>query len=215
MMTRLAVLAAALVALVAPLAGLAAPQPHLERAVLAGGCFWGMEAVFESLKGVTSVASGFSGGNAVTAHYEMVSTGMTGHAESVEILFDPAQISYAQLLQVYFTVAHDPTELNRQGPDAGSQYRSAIFYTTDAQKRTAEEAIRGLSAAKAYHDPIVTKVVPFVAFYPAEGYHQHFAEHHPDYPYIVINDKPKLEALTKRYPQLLKPNAVALQITRS
>jgi peptide-methionine (S)-S-oxide reductase len=215
MMTRLAVLAAALAALVAPSAVLAAPQPHLERAVLAGGCFWGMEAVFESLKGVTRVVSGFSGGNAVTAHYEIVSTGMTGHAESVEILFDPAQISYAQLLQVYFTVAHDPTELNRQGPDAGSQYRSAIFYTGDAQKRTAEEAIRGLSAAKAYHDPIVTKLVPFVAFYPAEGYHQHFAERHPDYPYIVINDKPKLEALTKRYPQLLKPNAVALQITRS
>jgi peptide-methionine (S)-S-oxide reductase len=214
MMTRLAVLAAALAALVAPSAVLAAPQPHVERAVLAGGCFWGMEAVFESLKGVTSVVSGFSGGNAMTAHYEMVSTGMTGHAESVEILFDPAQVSYAQLLQVYFTVAHDPTELNRQGPDAGPQYRSAIFYTSDAQKRTAEETIRGLSAAKAYHDPIVTKVVPFVAFYPAEGYHQHFAERHPDYPYIVMNDKPKLEALTKRYPQLLKPNAVALQITR-
>lgn len=215
MTTRLAALFAALVLFAGPAASAAAaPVPHTERAVLAGGCFWGLEAVFASLRGVTNVVSGFSGGNALTAHYEVVSTGMTGHAESVEITYDPAQVSYAQLLQVYFTVAHDPTELNRQGPDSGSQYRSTIFYTTSEQKATAERTIRALAAAKTYRDPIVTTVVPFTAFYPAEAYHQHFAERHPDYPYIVVNDKPKLVALRERYPQLLKPHAIAITLTQ-
>jgi peptide-methionine (S)-S-oxide reductase len=213
-MRRFAVLLTALSLLGSAGPAFASPA-HTERAVLAGGCFWGMEAVFESLHGVTNVVSGFSGGSAATAHYEVVSTGMTGHAESVEITFDPAQISYAQLLEVYFTVAHDPTEKNRQGPDDGTQYRSAIFYTSDAQKRTAEQTIASLTAAKTFSAPIVTTVVPFVAFYPAEAYHQHFAARHPDYPYIVYNDIPKLEALRKRFPQLLKPNAVAITLTHA
>jgi peptide-methionine (S)-S-oxide reductase len=139
---------------------------------------------------------------------------VTGHAESVEITYDPAQISYAQLLRVYFTVAHDPTELNRQGPDEGTQYRSAIFYANAEQRRVADQTIRALTAAKTFHDPIVTQVVALTAFYPAEGYHQHFAERHPDYPYIVVNDKPKLVALRKQYASLLKPNAVAIELTQ-
>jgi peptide-methionine (S)-S-oxide reductase len=180
----------------------AAPRP--EKAVLAGGCFWGMEAVFESLRGVSKVVSGFSGGNSVTAHYEIVSTGRTGHAESVEITYDPAQISYRQLLQVYFTVAHDPTQLDYQGPDHGTQYRSSIFYTSDEQKRVAQATIRELSDKHAFAAPIVTTVVPFTAFYPAEAYHQHYLVQHPDEPYIVYNDMPKLKALRERYPALLK-----------
>jgi peptide-methionine (S)-S-oxide reductase len=211
LLTVLGSLTLASPALASPAA--AAPAHAEERAVLAGGCFWGMEAVFESLKGVSRVVSGFSGGSSVTAHYEVVSTGMTGHAESVEITYDPAQISYAQLLRVYFTVAHDPTELNRQGPDGGTQYRSTIFYANDEQKRVAEQTIRALTAAKTFHDPIVTTVVPLTAFYPAEAYHQHFAEHHPDYPYIVYNDKPKLVALRKQYASLLKPHSVAIVLT--
>ncbi|MDB5043625.1 MAG: msrA [Candidatus Eremiobacteraeota bacterium] len=213
MIVRLAALLTVLGSLTLASPAPAAPAAATERAVLAGGCFWGMEAVFESLKGVRRVVSGFSGGNAVTAHYEVVSTGMTGHAESVEITYDPGQISYAQLLRVYFTVAHDPTELNRQGPDSGTQYRSTIFYATDEQKRVAEQTIRALTAAKTFHDPIVTTVVPLTAFYPAETYHQHFAEHHPDYPYIVYNDKPKLVALRKQFAPLLKPHSVALVLT--
>ncbi|HWT05847.1 MAG TPA: peptide-methionine (S)-S-oxide reductase MsrA, partial [Xanthomonadales bacterium] len=171
---------------------------------LAGGCFWGLEAVFAELRGVSNVVSGFSGGNKMTAHYEVVSTGMTGHAESVEITYDPSRISYRQLLDVYFTVAHDPTELDYQGPDHGSQYRSSIFYVGDEQKRVAEAAIRELTAKHVYSSPIVTKVVPFVAFYPAEAYHQHYLAHHPDEPYIVYNDMPKLKALHERFPALLK-----------
>jgi peptide-methionine (S)-S-oxide reductase len=213
MIARIAALLTSLAVLgLVPVPAVAAQH---ERAVLAGGCFWGMEAVFESLRGVTNVVSGFSGGNAMTAHYEIVSSGMTGHAESVEITFDPAQISYAQLLAVYFTVAHDPTELNRQGPDDGTQYRSSIFYTSDAQKRAAAETIASLTAAHTFSSPIVTTVVPFVAFYPAEAYHQHFAAHNPDYPYIVYNDIPKLEQLRKKFPQLVKPNSVAVNLTRS
>jgi peptide-methionine (S)-S-oxide reductase len=181
--------------------------PKQEKAVLAGGCFWGLEAVFESLKGVSNVVSGFSGGAAMTAHYEIVSTGTTGHAESVEITYDPAQISYRQLLQVYFTVATDPTELNYQGPDHGTQYRGSIFYTSDAQKRTADAVIHELTAAHTYNAPIVTTVVPLVAFYPAEAYHQHYLRLHPDEPYIVYNDMPKLKALHDRFPALVKPHA--------
>ncbi len=181
--------------------------PRLEKAVLAGGCFWGVEAVFEQLRGVTNVVSGFSGGEKLTAHYTVVSTGMTGHAESVEITYDPAQISYRQLLQVYFTVAHDPTQLDYQGPDHGSQYRSSIFYVGDDQKRVAQDTIRELTAKHVYSAPIVTKVVPFVAFYPAEAYHQHYLVQHPDEPYIVYNDMPKLKALHERFPALLKAHA--------
>ena len=174
------------------------------RVVLAGGCFWGMEGVFESLKGVTNVVSGYAGGNGATAHYEVVSTGLTGHAESVEITYDPAKISFTQLLSVYFLVAHDPTELNRQGPDTGSQYRSAVFYTSEIQKRETESFIRQLTARHAFGAPIVTQVVPLRAFYPAEEYHQHFMARNPNDPYIVYNDKPKVEDLHRRFPQLVK-----------
>src|SRR5665213_1052628 len=182
-------------ALLAGVLGAAPAQaaPHLEKAVLAGGCFWGVEAVFDELKGVTNVVSGFSG-----------STAMTGHAESVEITYDPKQISYRQLLDVYFSVAHDPTELDYQGPDHGTQYRSAIFYANDDQKRVAEATIRELTAKHAYPAPIVTKVVPLTGFYPAEAYHQHFIAKNPDYPYVVYNDLPKLKELHKRFPGMLK-----------
>ncbi len=175
-----------------------------ETAVLAGGCFWGVEGVFERLKGVSNVVSGFAGGNAATAHYEMVSTGETGHAESVEITFDPSRISYEQLLKVFFSVAHDPTEVNRQGPDTGTQYRSAIFYTSEEQKREAEAYIKQLEEAKVFRRPIATQVVPLKGFYAAEAYHQHFLDRNPTYPYIVYNDLPKIEQLRKQFPELVK-----------
>jgi peptide-methionine (S)-S-oxide reductase len=175
-----------------------------QTAVLAGGCFWGMEAVFERLKGVKNVVSGFAGGEKSTAHYETVSSGTTGHAESVKITFDPSQVTYGQLLKVYFAVAHDPTELNRQGPDEGSQYRSAIFYMDDEQKKVAEAYIQQLNAAHVYRRPIVTQVVAFHGFYPAEAYHQHYLDNHTDSPYIVYNDLPKLEALKKQFPQMCR-----------
>jgi peptide-methionine (S)-S-oxide reductase len=163
-----------------------------------------MESVFEHVRGVTNVVAGFSGGARDTAHYETVSDGNTGHAESVEITFDPARISYATLLDVYFRVAHDPTELNYQGPDSGTQYRSVVFYENAAQKAAAERAIAQLTAQKAFAAPIVTQVVPLRAFYPAEAYHQHYAALHPYDPYIVVNDAPKIVALKVRFPQLLK-----------
>lgn len=175
-----------------------------ETAVLAGGCFWGVEGVFERLKGVSNVVSGFAGGNAATAHYEMVSTGETGHAESVEITFDPSRISYEQLLKVFFSVAHDPTEVNRQGPDSGTQYRSAIFYTSEEQRRVAETYIKQLEEAKVYRRRIATQVVPLKGFYAAEAYHQHFLDRNPTYPYIVYNDLPKIEQLRKQFPELVK-----------
>ncbi len=175
-----------------------------QTAVLAGGCFWGVEAVFERLAGVSKVVSGFAGGSKLTAHYEIVSTGTTGHAESVQITYDPAKISYGTLLKVFFAVAHDPTELNRQGPDEGTQYRSSIFFSTSEQRGTAEAYIRQLDAAKIFAKPIVTKVAPLDGFYPAEAYHQHFLDQHPDYPYIVYNDLPKLDHLKKEFPELLK-----------
>ncbi|HEX5274107.1 MAG TPA: peptide-methionine (S)-S-oxide reductase MsrA [Candidatus Rubrimentiphilum sp.] len=179
----------------------AAPLQHV---VLAGGCFWGMQAVFEPLKGVTKVVAGYSGGSALTAHYEIVSTGMTGHAESVDVTYDPSQISFKQLLDVYFLVAHDPTELNRQGPDDGTQYRSEIFYATPSQRDEAQAYIKHLTSAKVYAGPIVTKLEPLHAFYAAEAYHQDFMARNPDNPYIVYNDKPKLVALRHRFPQLLR-----------
>lgn len=180
----------------------AAPGP--QTAVLAGGCFWGVEGVFERLAGVTNVVSGYAGGAKATAHYEVVETGATGHAESVQITYDPGKISYGTLLKVFFAVAHDPTELNRQGPDEGTQYRSSIFYATPQQKEIAEAYIRQLDGAKIFPRPIVTKVVPLEGFYPAEGYHQHFLDRNPTYPYIVYNDLPKIEHLNKEFPELVK-----------
>jgi peptide-methionine (S)-S-oxide reductase len=172
--------------------------------VLAGGCFWGVEAVFERLEGVQDVVSGYAGGSKATAHYQIVSTGTTGHAESVQITYDPRQISYGTLLKVFFAVAHDPTELNRQGPDEGTQYRSSIFYTTPEQKTIAEDYIRQLDAAKIFRRRIVTTVVPLQGFYPAEGYHQQFLDRNRTNPYIVYNDLPKLDHLKKEFPELLR-----------
>jgi peptide-methionine (S)-S-oxide reductase len=176
-------------------------------AVLAGGCFWGVDGVFKHVKGVTNVVSGYAGGSAANAQYEIVSTGTTGHAESVEITYDPSVVSYQQLLKIFFLVAHDPTELNFQGPDEGTQYRSAIFYTDEDQKRIANDYIAELNKEKVFSSPIVTQVVPLKKFYPAEGYHQNFLELHPDNPYIVANDLPKLEELKRQFPALCKPQA--------
>ena len=175
----------------------------IQTAVLAGGCFWGVEGVFERLKGVVQVTAGYSGGNKDTAFYEMVGSGTTGHAESVQIRYDPAKISYGTLLAVFFTVAHDPTQLNYQGPDHGTQYRSVIFYANDGQKAVAEGYIKALDQAKVYRQKIVTQVVPLKAFYAAEEYHQKFLDRNPDYPYIVYWDLPKIEALRKTFPELV------------
>jgi len=180
----------------------ATAAPTEETAVFAGGCFWGVDAVFKHVKGVSNVVSGYSGGNAATAHYGQVSDGNTGHAESVRVLFDPEQVSYQQLLQVFFSVAHDPTQLNRQGPDVGSQYRSAIFYTSGGQQKIAQNYIRQLTVAHTFSAPIVTQVVPLQQFYPAEEYHQNYLALHPDELYIVFNDRPKVEHLRKQFPAL-------------
>ncbi len=181
-----------------------ASAPGQATAVVAGGCFWGVEAVFDRLKGVKSVVSGFAGGQKSTAHYETVSTGTTGHAESVKITYDPSQITFGQILMVYFSVAHDPTELNRQGPDSGTQYRSAIFSTDPDQKRIAEAYIAQLDSEHVFHKPIVTQLTPFSGFYAAEAYHQHYLDQNPNNPYIVYNDMPKLVALKKEFPQLCR-----------
>lgn len=179
-----------------------APVTGKQTAVLAGGCFWGVAGVFERVKGVTDVVSGFAGGEKSTAHYERVSEGDTGHAESVKITYDPAQVTYGQLLKIYFAVAHDPTELNRQGPDHGTQYRSAIFYTNEDQKRVAEAYIKQLDAAHVYSKQIVTQVTPLNGFYAAESYHQQYLDHNPTNPYIMINDMPKIAALKKNFPEM-------------
>ena len=181
----------------------AAGKGQLATTVFAGGCFWGIEGVFESLKGVKKAVAGYAGGNASTAKYEIVSTGTTGHAESVQVTYDPSVISYGTLLKVFFSIAHDPTELNFQGPDHGSQYRSVIFYATDEQKKIAENYILILSKSKIYHGSIVTAVTPLKGFFPAEDYHQHYMKEHPDEPYIQAWDLPKLEALRKTYPELV------------
>jgi peptide-methionine (S)-S-oxide reductase len=173
-----------------------------QTAVVAGGCFWGIQAVFQHVKGVTNVTSGYSGGEAKTADYETVSEGRSGHAESVKITYDPSQITFGELLRVFFSVAHDPTELNRQGPDEGSQYRSVIFYTDDEQRKIAEDYIAQLNQAQVFKHKIVTQVVPLKAFYPAEAYHQNYATIHPDNPYIVFNDAPKVSNLRKEFPDL-------------
>ena len=173
-----------------------------QTAVLAGGCFWGVEAVFEHVKGVTGVTSGYSGGAAKTAHYEMIGTGKTGHAEAVRVTYDPSEVSYEQLLNVFFSVAHDPTELNRQGPDTGTQYRSVIFYSNEDQKRSARSYIDQLNGDKVFARPVVTQLVALESFYEAEAYHQDYLTHHPHEPYIVINDVPKVENLRKQFPEL-------------
>ncbi len=184
------------------------PRPAVERvAVFAGGCFWGIEAVFEHVKGVISATSGYAGGSVPSPSYEQVSSGETGHAESVRVVYDPAQVSYDQLLAVFFTVAHDPTQLNRQGPDQGTQYRSAVFYTGADQRQAAEAYIAHLHQANAAGRPIVTQVAPLKAFYRAEDYHQHYMAHHPYSPYIVVNDAPKVARLHREFPALYREPA--------
>jgi len=193
-------------------ATLAATQGE-ESVVIAGGCFWGIQAVFQHVKGVVSATSGYSGGDAKTAEYETVSTGRTGHAESVKVVYDPSQVTYGQLLHVFFSVAHDPTELNRQGPDEGSQYRSVVFYTTPDQLRVTRAYIEQLEKARVFKHAIATQVVPLKAFYPAEAYHQNYATLHPDSMYIRFNDAPKVENLKQAFPQVYResPNLVAVK----
>jgi peptide-methionine (S)-S-oxide reductase len=178
------------------------PSPGQQAAVIAGGCFWGVQAVFQHVRGVISATSGYSGGSAKTAEYEVVSSGKTGHAESVQIVYDPSQITYGQLLRIFFSVAHDPTQLNRQGPDEGTQYRSAIFYANEEQKHIAQAYIAQLEQAKIFSRSIVTELVALQAFYPAEAYHQNYAALHPTQPYIIFNDAPKVEHLRKVFPDL-------------
>ncbi|MDN8034822.1 peptide-methionine (S)-S-oxide reductase MsrA [Burkholderia vietnamiensis] len=181
---------------------------HDETAVLAGGCFWGVQGVFEHVKGVKQVTAGYAGGASETAQYALVGSGLTGHAESVRIVYDPAQVSYGHLLQLFFSVAHDPTELNRQGPDEGPQYRSAIFPTNAQQRAVATAYIAQLGAAHTFAAPVVTRVEPYKGFYPAEDYHQNYLELHPDAPYIAFNDLPKVAALKLRFPALYRADAV-------
>lgn len=198
-----------------PVAAVDAPKaPALasETAVLAGGCFWGMQGVFEHVRGVTRVVSGYSGGAKATAHYELVGTETTGHAESVQITFDPRVVSFGEILRVYFSVAHDPTELNRQGPDSGSSYRSEVFFASATQEKIARAYVAQLAAAHTFKDPIVTKIEKLNGFYPAEGYHQDFLIHNPNYPYIVYNDLPKIDALKRVLPELYREKPVMLQV---
>ena len=198
--------AAAVALAAAPLPSRAASTTSgTDTAVFSGGCFWGVDAVFKHVKGVTKVVSGYAGGAADTAHYEIVSTGATGHAESVQVTYDPSKVSYDDLLKVFFFVAHDPTELNRQGPDTGTQYRSSIWYENEAQKKMADDYIAQLERQHSFPEPIVTKVVPLTGFYPAEAYHQNYLELHLDQPYIVYNDLPKLAHLQKDFPSLYQP----------
>ena len=195
---------------IAPLVGeaMAEPASGNATAVFAGGCFWGVQGVFQHTKGVVQAVSGYSGGAKATAVYELIGSGMTGHAEAVQITYDPKQVTYAQLLQIYFSVAHDPTTLNRQGPDRGTQYRSAVFFTSDAQKAATERYIAQLDAGKAFPAKIVTQVVPLAAFYPAEAYHQDYATLHPDSGYIATFDLPKIAALKVLFPQQYRDEPV-------
>lgn len=193
----------------------AAPGATSEVAVLAGGCFWGVQGVFQHVRGVTAAVSGYAGGDKDKAHYETVGTGMTGHAESVQITFDPHQISYGRILQIYFSAVHDPTELNRQGPDDGTQYRSTIFPTSARQAEVAKAYIAQLTQAHAFEAPIVTTIEPDRTFYPAEAYHQDFLTRHPDYPYIVINDLPKIEALKRLFPDAYRAEPVLVLAARA
>jgi peptide-methionine (S)-S-oxide reductase len=182
----------------------ASTEQGKQNAILAGGCFWGMEAIFEHLKGVSEVVSGYSGGTAETAHYETVGTGQTGHAESIKITYDPSQITYGQLLKIYFSVAHNPTELNRQESDVGTQYRSAIFFVNPEQQRVANAYINQLNAAHSFRASIVTQVIPLKGFYVAERYHQDFIAHNPNYPYVVVHDLPKLKRLQQIFPSFYR-----------
>jgi peptide-methionine (S)-S-oxide reductase len=175
-----------------------------ETAIFAGGCFWGTQSVFERVKGVLATTAGYAGGSASTATYDQVTQENTGHAESVKVVFDPSQITYGRLLQIFFSVVHDPTQLNRQGPDVGSSYRSVIFYTSEEQQKISKEYIAQLDAAKIFPKPIVTQVVPLKGFYDAESYHQDYALHNPDNPYIMVCDRPKIEALKQEFPELFK-----------
>ena len=200
----------------APRSNSSFPKPEIDQpvanskgqevAVVSGGCFWGIQAIYQHMRGVVSATSGYSGGNAETAHYEMVGSGNTGHAESVRIVYDPRQITYGQILMIFFSVAHNPTELDKQGPDWGTQYRSAVFYANEDQKRIATAYIAQLEKAKVYPQKIVTQVVPLTVFYPAENYHQDYVHHHPTNPYIVINDLPKLADFKKQFPELYREN---------
>ncbi|WP_207262096.1 peptide-methionine (S)-S-oxide reductase MsrA [Pseudomonas sp. GW101-3H06] len=189
-------------------------QAHSETAVFAGGCFWGVQGVFQHVRGVKNAVSGYAGGAAGTARYERVSNGDTGHAESVEVTFDPSQVSYGTLLQIYFSVAHNPTELNRQGPDTGTQYRSAIFPKSSEQQRVAQAYIAQLDAARSFNKPIVTKLETYNGFYPAEEEHQDFLTEHPTYPYIVINDLPKVAQLKQLYPDRYQDQPVLVKAGR-
>lgn len=208
-----ALLAAVLLA--PPASATPRPAPATETAVFSGGCFWGVQAVFQHVKGVRSAESGYTGGQENTADYRSVSGGNTGHAESVRVVFDPSQVTYAQLLDIFFTVVHDPTELNRQGPDRGTQYRSAIWYATPAQRQAAEQAIARLGKSGAYSRPIVTTVRPLAGFYPAEGYHQDYYINHPDAMYILINDVPKVKALQLKFPSLWQEQPVQFAVNTS
>jgi peptide-methionine (S)-S-oxide reductase len=195
----------AAVSLPPPAQDIAATATHTPQTVVfAGGCFWGVEAVFRHVKGVSSAVSGYAGGTVESPSYELVSTGTTGHAESVKVTYDPSLVTYGQLLRVFFSVAHDPTELNRQGPDEGTQYRSAIFTTSDDQAKVARAYIAQLDAAKVFASPIVTQVVALPAFYPAEAYHQNYAALHPTQPYIAFNDLPKVDHLRDQFPALYR-----------
>jgi len=180
------------------------PKASVDTAVFAGGCFWGIEGVFEHLKGVLTATAGYAGGHSGAPSYEEVSSGETGHAEAVRVVYDPSQVTYAQLLNVFFTVAHDPTELNRQGPDVGTNYRSVAFYRDSTQHAAITAYLADLERRHVYPRPVVTEVVPLAAFYEAEGYHQHYMEHHPEQPYIVYNDAPKVEALRRQFPTLYR-----------
>jgi len=175
-----------------------------ETAIFAGGCFWGTQSVFERVKGVVATTAGYVGGSAATATYDQVTTETTGHAESVKVVYDPSKITYGKLLQIFFSVVHDPTQLNRQGPDVGTSYRSAIFYTNEEQRKISTEYIAQLNAAGVFKKPIVTEVTPLKGFYDAEAYHQDYALHHPDNPYILVCDRPKVEALKKEFPDLFQ-----------
>ncbi len=179
-----------------------AQKPGKQTAVFAGGCFWGTQSVFERVKGVVATTVGYAGGSADTATYPQVTTETTGHAESVQVVYDPSKITYGQLLRIFFSVAHDPTQLNRQGPDVGTSYRSAIFYSNDEQRKISEAYIAQLDAAHAFSGRIVTQVTPLKGFYDAESYHQHYADHNPDNPYILVCDRPKIEALKQQFPEL-------------
>ncbi|WP_082798061.1 peptide-methionine (S)-S-oxide reductase MsrA [Collimonas arenae] len=184
---------------------------HSATAVLAGGCFWGVQGVFQHVRGVTNVVSGYTGGSRATAQYERVSEGDTGHAESVQITYDPTQVSYGRLLQIFFSVVHDPTELNRQGPDTGTQYRSAVFPLNDAQRKIATDYVGQLDRAKVFGRALATRVEPYKGFYPAETYHQNFLTLHPDHPYIVVNDLPKVDNLKRLFPALYRAQPVLVK----